>query len=463
MMKDGLFMSVASYDNLNLAWKSILSKESAGGIDNITLDSFGRNLHNNLESLHRDLIEGEWVPRPYLNVSIPKKDDEERTIGLLSVGDKIVQASIKMEIEPILERTFSRSSYAYRPGRGNLKCVRRALYETKTHKDGFHIRCDIDNFFASIDRTMLMKRLRQVVKDEKLLQLIDLCMSMGSVEKNLHWVETAKGIPQGAILSPMLANFFLNSFDQSIDDKGIPYLRYSDDIVMWSGSRPKAEAIAASTMEYLSSKMGLSLNEPPDIGPCSEPFEFLGIVISATKASISEKRKAELSESISNIELIKNNPTKIYLRRIDGINRYYLSVLPTEYRELFEAMFDDAKKEWKSKGIKISEKVLKDLSKRLLGNTNPNTALMKNSASCSNLLQKQRLLSKRKAEYQRLESENSELVIAGSGYFLGAGYRGLILKKAGQPLKLNSAAIKHISILSGGIAISSNLVELLHS
>lgn len=84
---------------------------------------------------------------------------------------------------------------------------------------------------------------------------------------------------------------------------------------------------------------------------------------------------------------------------------------------------------------------------------------MKNSASCSNLLQKQRLLSKRKAEYQRLESENSELVIAGSGYFLGAGYRGLILKKAGQPLKLNSAAIKHISILSGGIAISSNLVE----
>lgn len=459
MMKDGLFMSVASYDNLNLAWKSILSKETAGGIDNITLDSFGRNLHNNLESLHRDLIEGEWVPRPYLNVSIPKKDDEERTIGLLSVGDKIVQASIKMEIEPILERTFSRSSYAYRPGRGHLKCVRRALHETKTHKDGFHIRCDIDNFFASIDRTMLMKRLRQVVKDEKLLQLIDLCMSMGSVEKNLHWVETAKGIPQGAILSPMLANFFLNSFDQSIDDKGIPYLRYSDDIVMWSGSRPKAEAIAASTMEYLSSKMGLSLNEPPDIGPCSEPFEFLGIVISATKASISEKKKAELSESISNIELIKNNPTKIYLRRIDGINRYYLSVLPTEYRELFEAMFDDAKKEWKSKGIKISEKVLKDLSKRLLGNTNPNTALMKNSASCSNLLQKQRLLSKRKAEYQRLESENSELVIAGSGYFLGAGYRGLILKKAGQPLKLNSAAIKHISILSGGIAISSNLVE----
>ena len=153
-MKDGLFMSVASYDNLNLAWKSILSKESAGGIDNITLDSFGRNLHNNLESLHRDLIEGEWVPRPYLNVSIPKKDDEERTIGLLSVGDKIVQASIKMEIEPILERTFSRSSYAYRPGRGHLKCVRRALYETKTHKDGFHIRCDIDNFFASIDITI---------------------------------------------------------------------------------------------------------------------------------------------------------------------------------------------------------------------------------------------------------------------------------------------------------------------
>jgi len=458
-MKDGLFMSVASYDNLNIAWKAIMSKESAGGIDNITLDSYYRNLHNNLERLHRDLIEGKWSPQPYLNVSIPKKDNEERTIGLLSVGDKIVQTSIKMVLEPILEKTFSRSSYAYRPGRGHMKCVRRALHETKTHKEGFHIRCDIDNFFASIDRTMLMRRLHQVVKDEKLLQLIDLCMSIGSVEKNLHWVETAKGIPQGAILSPMLANFFLNSFDQSIDDKGIPYLRYSDDIVMWEDSRHEAEAIAASTMEYLSSRMGLSLNEPPEIAPCSEPFEFLGIVISATKASISEKKKAELSEAISNIELIKNNPTKMYLKGIDGINRYYLSVLPTEYRELFEAMFDDAKKVWSSKGIKIPEKVLKELSKRLLGNTRPNTTLTKNSVSCSSPLQKQRLLSKRKAEYQRLESENSELVIAGSGYFLGAGYRGLILKKAGQPLKLNSAAIKHISILSGGVAISSNLVE----
>ena len=458
-MKANLFGSVVSFDNLCAAWKIVLAKDSAGGVDNVTLKSFGRNLRSNMEKLQKSILRGDWSPQPYLNVRIPKKNDEERTIGLLSINDKIVQASIKAVIEPILERTFSKSSYAYRPERGHQKCVRRAMHETRLHKDGFHIRCDIDNFFASINRELLMTRLRQVINDEKLLRLIDLCISVGSVEKSLQWVDREKGIPQGAILSPMLANFYLNSFDQSLDSRGIVYLRYSDDIVMWADSQEEAESISSVVTEYLSSRMGLCLNAPPEIAPCSEPFEFLGIVISDSKASLSEEKIKELSDCVANIEMDKSAPSKSYLKSIDGINRYYLSVLPSEYKDLFVGIFNNAVAEWDSKGIKVPEKVRNDIKKRLFDNVSQVKTTLAAGESNAAKNQKQRLLAKRKAEYMRLESENSELVIAGTGYFIGAGSRGLILRKKGQPIKFNSAAVKHISILSAGVGISSNLIE----
>ncbi len=455
-MKADLFNNVVSYENLTSAWNSILAKDSSGGIDEVTIESFGRKLKANIERLRNSLVQGQWSPQPYLNVKIPKKDDGERTIGLLSIDDKIVQTSIKMVIEPILERTFSKSSYAYRPGRGHQKCVRRALHETKVHRGGFHIRCDIDDFFASVDRELLMTRLKQTVKDEKVLHLVDLCISVGSVERSLRWIESDKGIPQGATLSPILANFYLNSFDQSIDNRGIAYLRYSDDMVMWTDSREKAEAVSAVVSEFLSAKLNLSLNAPPEIAPCSEAFEFLGIVLSTAGASISEEKTKELANSIANIELDRSVPTRTYLKQIDGINRYYLSVLPETYRDVFAKIFDSVVDGWTSKGVIVPAAVIKEIRNRLLGNY---TFEKHKGEQAVKLTRKQTLIARRKAEYRRLESENSELVIAGTGYFIGAGQRGIFVRKSGQPLKLNSAAVKHISILSGGVAMSSNLIE----
>lgn len=119
-----------------------------------------RFARRNLEKLHCALAEGGWTPKPYVDLQIPKPDGGERTIGLSVVEDKIVQNAIKTMIEPLLERTFSSSSYAYRPGRGHQRCVRRAMVELSSDRNGWFFRGDIDNFFDSIDRELLFTRHR---------------------------------------------------------------------------------------------------------------------------------------------------------------------------------------------------------------------------------------------------------------------------------------------------------------
>ena len=152
--------SIIEVQNLRNAWNAVRTKESAGGIDGTSVEEYGRNIGRNLEKLHCALAEGRWTPKPYVDLRIPKPDGGERTIGLSVVENKIVQTAIKTMIEPLLERTFSSSSYAYRPGRGHQRCVRRVMAELSSDRNGWFFRGDIDNFFDSIDRELLFTRHR---------------------------------------------------------------------------------------------------------------------------------------------------------------------------------------------------------------------------------------------------------------------------------------------------------------
>lgn len=457
-MEDSLFMRIADASNLMAAWKSVLAKNSSGGADGVSLGEFGSKLSKNLSSLRQSLVGAKWCPHPYLKVVVPKHDGSDRELGMMSVQDKVVQTAIKQIVEPVLERTFLSSSYAYRPGRGHVACVKRALHETRAHKDGFVVRCDIDNFFPSIDRELLMKRLEQVIKSRRTLELIDLCISIGRVENDLQWEDKNKGLPQGAILSPLLANFYLNPFDQSLLSKGTAYVRYSDDIVIWTNCQDDALSITSHVSSFLSERMDLALNEVPCISPCSEPFEFLGLIVSPGGLSITEEKEKELTELIRNIKMDGESPTKEYMKGIHGIRRYYLSVLPSSYHARFSKILENVSAGWLDEGRGVSKKTVSLIKKELLDNV-PKPVIRDSSGGVVNAVDKKKILAMRKSEYRKLESENSELVISGTGYFIGAGYCGITVRKSGQVIKMNTASVKHISILSHGVGISSNLVE----
>jgi len=461
MNKPASFESIISVENLQRSWRIISAKNPAGGIDDISVKNFTHNINGRIERLHASLKKGLWMPTPYLNLEVPKKDGETRTISLSIIEDKLVQTAIKAAIEPILERSFAGSSYAYRPGRGHLRCVRRTIDEMRKKDNVCFFHADVNKLFDSIDRNVLMNRLASPIYDEKVRHLIELCMSMGGVSQNLSWKDSPLGIPQGATLSPLLANFYLTPFDQSILSQHPSYVRYSDDFIIWASEQDEAVEASVKAADFLLSRLGLTLNSNLEIKNVEEGVEFLGLLISPDGTSLTDKKIAELTDMISGLKISERSISQTYLNNIEGIRRYYLEALPESYTELFTRILDESVERWKETNLCINEKNIDDIRHRLLGKKNT-TNHSGPSSPHKEVYEKgtvEKTIKRRKMEYKRLEAENSELVISAPGYYLGAGEYGLILRKNGQPMKIRSAAVKHITISSPGVTFSSNMVD----
>lgn len=166
--QDSLYERLCKEETLYESWKAIRSKKAAGGIDGVTLACFEDNVQKYITELADELKTGTWAPEPYLGIEIPKKKNEVRKLGLLSVKDKIVQYAIKTLAEPFFENTFVDNSYAYRPNKGHTKAIRRTLNECNKKKNHWVLRLDIDNYFDTINHHLLGARLHNLIPDEEI-------------------------------------------------------------------------------------------------------------------------------------------------------------------------------------------------------------------------------------------------------------------------------------------------------
>lgn len=240
---------LCSESSLYNAWIIVKAKGAAGGIDGITIQEFEKEKRKQIPMLIEELKSGTWKPYPYLEIEIPKSKDptEKRKLGMIAIRDKIVQQAIRAIIEPRYDRIFVGNSYGYRPGKGATKAIRRVLAECKNKKYKYVLRLDIDNYFDTIDHFLLRRRLVGTGTEEELARLIMLCMQMGKVkQKSREWKDTEFGTPQGTILSPLLSNLYLHSFDQFAISRHLPYIRYAD---------PKYGLASAITMRCCCQKM----------------------------------------------------------------------------------------------------------------------------------------------------------------------------------------------------------------
>jgi len=271
-----LIDKVYSERNLLTACQQVASKQGAAGVDHITVDEFGRRLPENIGQLADALKAGPFRPQSIRRVHIPKPGtNETRPLGIPTVRDRVVQAAIVNVIEPIFERDFAAHSYGFRPGRSSKDALRRVdqlLKAGYTHV----VDADLKGYFDSIPHERLLDRLRTKIADGKVLSLIESFLQADIIEGGSEWTPTS-GAPQGAVLSPLLSNIYLDPLDHLMAESGFEMIRYADDFVVLCRTAKEA-ARALELIRRWVAENGLTLHpvKTKVVDSAADNFAFLG-------------------------------------------------------------------------------------------------------------------------------------------------------------------------------------------
>ena len=246
-------------DNLNRAYKRVKANKGAPGIDGITVDEIGVYLRDNQKELIARIKKGKYTPDPVRRVEIPKPDGGIRKLGIPTVKDRIFQQAITQQLMPIYELLFSDNSYGYRPRRdakGAITKVKEYAEQGYTHA----VALDLSKYFDTLNHEMLLNILRKNVKDERVIHWIKRYLKSGVMENGVV-MDTEEGSPQGGNISPLLANIYLNEFDQEYQKRGVAFVRYADDIVLLAKSERAAKRLLETSTNYLEGKLKLTVNK----------------------------------------------------------------------------------------------------------------------------------------------------------------------------------------------------------
>jgi RNA-directed DNA polymerase len=293
-----LYDKVFAERNLLAAYQQVASKHGAAGVDHVTVDEFGRQIPENLWQLSDALKAGTFQPQAIRRVHIPKLGtNETRPLGIPTVRDRIVQAAVVNVIEPIFEKNFAEQSYGFRPGRSAKDALRRV---DQLLKVGYvHVvDADLKGYFDSIPHDRLLERLREKITDGRVLSLIEAFLKAGIVDETTTWMPES-GAPQGAVLSPLLSNVYLDPLDHLVAQAGFEMVRYADDFVILCSTSEEAERALELVRQWVSDN-GLVLHPTKTriVDSRSESFEFLGYEFHGEKHWPRKKSLAKLKETL---------------------------------------------------------------------------------------------------------------------------------------------------------------------
>ena len=249
---------ILNKDNLNRAYKRVKANKGAPGVDGMTIEEAFQWLKEHNHELTERIRKGHYTPSPVRRVEIPKADGGVRKLGIPTVIDRIIQQAMSQQLIPIYEPKFSDGSFGYRPGRS----AKDAVQKIKKYAEQGYARAvvlDLSKYFDTLNHELLVNILRRDVKDERVIQMIKRYLRSGVMENGVV-VETEEGSPQGGNLSPLLANVYLNEFDQEFNRRGVPCIRYADDIVLLAKSERASERLLESSTKYLEGTLKLKVN-----------------------------------------------------------------------------------------------------------------------------------------------------------------------------------------------------------
>jgi group II intron reverse transcriptase/maturase len=345
---DDIMNIVYDSDFLHEAWTNVASNSGSEtpGVDGATAEDFAENLDGSLTDLRRELKAGSYSPKPVRRTYIPKGDGEKRPLGIPTIKDRVVQESLRLVLEPIYETDFTDQSYGFRPGRSchdAINVIQHSMAPQLRSYKHWILDLDIAGYFDDVDHTTLLQILQDRITDGDVLQLIWDTLKAG-VKENGSVQVTGEGTPQGGVVSPLLANVYLNELDHWIQQwtdmtaaernwrrrrgKGTwKYVRYADDfLILTSGPKHHAERMMGRVKKYLDEELGLNLSEKKsELTHAQDGLSFLGYDLRACtdtggcKMYIPKEAKSYIR---SQIQKAMGGPTDVSPKlKIRAINR----------------------------------------------------------------------------------------------------------------------------------------------
>jgi RNA-directed DNA polymerase len=273
-LTEHLMEEVCQRENLNQAYRRVKSNRGAPGVDGMTIHDLATWIREHKEELTASLTDGSYQPQSVRRVDIPKPGGGMRQLGIPTVVDRLVQQAILQVLEPLLDPTFSASSYGFRPGRSAHDALAAA---SQYVADGRTIVVDLDleKFFDRVNHDILMSRLARRIADKRLLRIVRRFLRVGMMYRGVC-VERYEGTPQGGPVSPLLSNLLLDDLDQELERRGHCFCRYADDCNIYVQSKKAGERILASVTRFLEQRLRLRVNRVKSaVGHVSER-KFLG-------------------------------------------------------------------------------------------------------------------------------------------------------------------------------------------
>jgi RNA-directed DNA polymerase len=323
--------------NLRSAYEQVKRNRGSAGVDHETIERFGHHLEENLEALGRRLRDGSYRPQAIRRVWIPKPgSSEKRPLGIPTVRDRVVQGALRNVLEPIFERGFAAQSYGFRPQRSTKDALRRV---DELLKAGFTevVDADLRSYYDTIPRLGLLERVKAKVTDGRVLDLVASFLAQEVMEGLESWTPE-EGTPQGAVISPLLSNLYLDPLDHHMAGMGYEMVRYADDFVVLCRNRDEALQ-ALAEVEKWTAAAGLQLH--PDktwIVDATQPggFDFLGYHFERGRRWPSKKSLKKHKDAIrQQTRRTSGQSLRTIIESVNRVRRGWFEYFKHSYRTTF--------------------------------------------------------------------------------------------------------------------------------
>ena len=331
---------ILSKENLNRAYKKVVSNKGASGVDGVTVEELGDYIRENKDAIVTSIRNRTYIPKPVRRVYIPKDNGKQRPLGIPTVLDRTIQQAIAQPISDIYEEIFSEYSYGFRPGRSCHDAIRQALCYLN---DGYEwvVDIDIEQFFDRVNHDKLIQVLREQVNDSTTLNLIRKYLKAGVMEKGLEKA-TITGVPQGGPLSIVCSNVYLDKLDKELEQRGLCFTRYADDVLIFTKSEMAANRVMKSICSWLERKLFLKVNATKTkvVRPTRSKYLGFTFLKNGTEWKVrptnekKKKLKKKMNEYLRRGKAVAR-PLAITIKRVNEIVRGWINYFRIGMMKLF--------------------------------------------------------------------------------------------------------------------------------